>query len=307
MNIPADSDKRLIFVGGSPRSGTTLVQNMLDCHPEILGGPEFLHLPDIMALRKKLHRSIERGWIDTFCTHGEVDARLHRLCLDFLLPLADRHGVRLLSEKTPENVLVFPELAELFQEARFIHVVRDPRAIVASLLEVGSRARQKGLRPAPFAANVEAAIRRVQRSFQCGMETEQRFPQRVLTLRYEDVVQDPAGETRRMCEFLDVPWAPEMCKPGEQPHLGADAITERSNELWYDRKSYYRNPDPSSLTRWRETLKPSDQILVVQAFRNNPLLKALGYTLTLQDLPITTRILAPGAKITRLIRKRLPG
>ena len=56
--------KRFVFIGGSPRSGTTLVQNILDSHPVICGGPEFHHLPDIMNLRKALRDSIAKGWID---------------------------------------------------------------------------------------------------------------------------------------------------------------------------------------------------------------------------------------------------
>ena len=47
----SDGGSRFIFVGGAPRSGTTLVQNMLDSHPDILGGPEFIHIPDIINLR----------------------------------------------------------------------------------------------------------------------------------------------------------------------------------------------------------------------------------------------------------------
>lgn len=45
--------ERLIFTGGAARSGTTLVQNILDSHPDIVGGPEFLHLEDLMAFKKK--------------------------------------------------------------------------------------------------------------------------------------------------------------------------------------------------------------------------------------------------------------
>lgn len=46
--------KRYILVGGAPRSGTTLLQNILDSHPDIVGGPEFMHLRDFVELRKTL-------------------------------------------------------------------------------------------------------------------------------------------------------------------------------------------------------------------------------------------------------------
>src|SRR5262245_2335183 len=81
--------ERLIFVGGPPRSGTTLVQNMLDCHGEIYGGPEFLHIPDIVQVRTLLHRSIAHKSIDLFCSYEQVDKMTAAWIEGLLLPLAD--------------------------------------------------------------------------------------------------------------------------------------------------------------------------------------------------------------------------
>ena len=110
--------ENLVFVGGSARSGTTLVQNMLDSHPSILGGPEFLHLPEFVKLRNNMQENVTRGWIDQICSNADVDTRFRMLILDFLMPFAERHQAKFLSEKTPENVLVFPELVELLPKAR---------------------------------------------------------------------------------------------------------------------------------------------------------------------------------------------
>jgi hypothetical protein len=54
---------RLIFVGGSSRSGTTRAQNILDSHLGNFSRPEFLHLWRIIDLRNCLHRSVTRGYI----------------------------------------------------------------------------------------------------------------------------------------------------------------------------------------------------------------------------------------------------
>ena len=83
-----------MFVGGAPRSGTTLVQNMLDAHPAILGGPEFLHLARIVELRAAMRESVALGMIDAFASADEVDRLFRALIEDLLLPLADRHGAR---------------------------------------------------------------------------------------------------------------------------------------------------------------------------------------------------------------------
>ena len=63
---------RLIFVGGSPRSGTTLVQRILDCHPEIYGGPEFDFVPSIVDLFQTMRKSIGSGRIDAFLDDASV-------------------------------------------------------------------------------------------------------------------------------------------------------------------------------------------------------------------------------------------
>lgn len=271
---------RLIFVGGSPRSGTTLLQNILDSHPDIFGGPEFLHLPDIIDLRTKLHRSLNREWITLYCSHEQIDAKIRAFIESFFSPVVATHQAKFLSEKTPENVLVFSELAELFPEARFIHVVRDPRAIVASMLEVGARAREKKVRTSRFTYNIHEAIQYLQKCLDAGFRAGQAFPDKVLTVRYERLVTKPEQEIRKICNHLGVDWHPAMMTPADQRHYGEHAITVKSDELWYDRQTYYSNPNTTSLEKWKRTLTPAQQIAVINAFGDNGELQALGYELS---------------------------
>jgi hypothetical protein len=265
--------ERLIFVGGAPRSGTTLVQNMLDCHPEILGVPEFLHLPDIVSLRATLLRSFgeERSGAE------RLDTLVRELILRFLLPVWQREGKPYLSEKTPENVLVFDELADLFPNSRFLFVLRDPRATVASMLEVARRAREQGLRPASFTSSLEAATEHAHRCIQSGLRAAERRPQRVCVVAYEQLVTDVEMHTRRICDFLGLSWTPEMLDPSAKRHLGEDAITQKSNEIWYDAKSYARDPDTDLADKWRRQLAPREQRAIVLAFSDLPQLHAFGY------------------------------
>ncbi|MBV1906180.1 MAG: sulfotransferase [Pseudomonadales bacterium] len=270
-------DNRIIFLGGSPRSGTTLVQNMLDSHPDILGGPEFLHLPDIIALRKKLLDSVSRGWIDIICTTEQVDKQISAFIDNVLIPFADAHGAKYVSEKTPENVLVFCELMELYPQSKFVHVVRDPRAIIASLLKVGKKARESNQVPADHAANVLSAIRHVKRSFSAGFDAVHAQPDQVYTLVYEELVKDPAGEMAKLCEFLGITWNEEMLRPGEKKHLGEAAITVNSGQIWYDQATFNSNPNTDSLEKWKTELLPYQTLMVNRAFQSNKELCKLGY------------------------------
>jgi protein-tyrosine sulfotransferase len=246
LEVSLDQGERFVFVGGAPRSGTTLLQNMLDSHPEILGGPEFLHLREIAELRSRMAASIRNGWITEFCSLEEMDRAVAELIARLLLPLADRHGAALISEKTPKNVFGFEELLGLFPQARAIHVVRDPRAVVASMLEVGRRAERQGVKLQPFTRYVGAAVRYVKECYEAGARAAELAPGRVLTVAYERLVASPEKETRRICDFLGLPWDEAMLRPGEHQHIGLAPITEGNDNLWYDRASYQRNPEPGS-------------------------------------------------------------
>lgn len=273
---------RLIFVGGAGRSGTTLVQNILDSHPDVCGGPEFLHIPEIMRLREDLHQSIRNEWIDFYCTHDRVDSLISKLIEDFLLPMADQRGCRHVSEKTTENVLVFGGLMELFPGALFVHVVRDPRGTIASLLRVGRKARQAGWEVQDYTHRLSRAISYLRESLVAGFEAAQRGPERVHTMVFERLVRDPRNETYQLCEFLGLPWSELMLRPGQMKHPGEKAITRKSSApgIWYDEERYYRDPDPSEIEKWRGELSAVQQVVITGAFRDIEELRQLGYDLS---------------------------
>jgi hypothetical protein len=289
-----DSNKlggNLIFVGGSARSGTTLVQNMLDSHPAILGAPEFLHLPEIIKVRKNMQRNVAKGWIDQICSQEDIDNQFRTLILNFLIPFAERHNAGILSEKTPENILVFPELVDIMPEAKYILVVRDPRAIVASMLQVGHRARKKGVRLQEFTRSTNAATKYIRQCYDAGFKASLNAPNSFLTVLYEDVVRNPDSETKKMCDFLGIEWNANMCSPGEKKHMGEEAITVKSGELWYSVDQYNSNPHVQGLDKWKNSLTKVQQIFISKAFSDYKHLSNLGYTFSLDEVPALTRLL----------------
>ena len=309
---------RLIFVGGAPRSGTTLVQNMLDSHPDICGGPEFLHVPGFINLRRNLHRSITRGHIDLFCLYDDVDRHIISLIEKFLLPLADKQGCKFLSEKTPENVLVLSDLIELFPNAHFIHVIRDPRAIISSMQQVGRRAKDKGFKPPAFSANISASIAYVRKCFDAGFNASKNAPGKVLTVVYERLVKDPERETKKICKFLGLEWSEEMITPGKKEHLGEKAITRKSNEIWYDAETYRRDPDRQDIEKWKKKLTLSQQVRISMAFEGYKEFKQFVYDFSINSLAqpkqifrvnyiIFLRLCYKIIKFLSLVERRIPG
>jgi hypothetical protein len=261
------------------------VQNILDCHPDICGGPEFQHLPDIIEVRRKLHASLQKRWIDLFCSAEAIDQQIGALIENLLLPLADRSGCRFLSEKTPANVLIFDDLMILFPHARFIHVIRDPRAVVASLLQVGERIREKfGRSSNSFTLHLLSSIRHARNCMSAGLAAASKNPDKVLTVVYERLVTDPENETKGICNFLKVDWCQQLLHPGGIKHPGETAIV---NDLWYSNETYNRDPDTIALDKWKSQLSTMQQVIIASLFRDVKGFEELGYDLSLKGLSRT--------------------
>ncbi len=253
----------LIFVGGVPRSGTTLVQNVLDSHPEIHGLPEFFMNIPIAGLRGHFHKLIEKGMINDICDRDEVDRRVRAFIEGFLLR-DSAVGHRYVSEKTPDNVFVFSPLLELFPEAKFILVLRDPRAVIHSLHKVAIEARKRSLWVSPNVKTLRASIDYAKRGHAAGWSAIDKAPGRVYTLKYEDLVLEPVPTTRALCEYLELEWSERMLTPGEFEHQGERPIT--LNPQWYDQKRFRRNIEDASLETWKQELAPHRQVRITEAF-----------------------------------------
>lgn len=274
----------LIFIGGCPRSGTTLAQLMLDSHPSVCGGPEFDRVPDIIELRDRLRSSVDSGRISVYCTREGVNREIGALIERLLAPYADERGCEMISEKTPFNALIFEELLEILPGARFVFCVRDPRAVVASMLEVGKRAKEKGQTSPGYTRNLYSAIRTIKATNDAGFRAAARS-ERVLTVVYERLVDQPERETTRICEFLGLPWAGEMLTPGEKRH----DVENNLDGVWYTKDMFYSNPDPTRSRGWRKQLTAEQQAAISAAFGGDVNLEALGYDLSSDNFPATTR------------------
>jgi hypothetical protein len=271
--------RRLVFVGGAPRSGTTLLQHVLDSHPNVYGGPEYDCVPAIVHAWREVVENLARGRIAAFGGRGQIDAAFANLIEDLLLPAADDKGAEVLSEKTPLNVMVFADLLELFPHCRAIHIVRDPRAVIASQLNVGKRARAKNEPIVRWAEDYQATIRVVRDALDSGLRASQRFGPRLLTVTYEGLVSRPEETIRRVCDFLGLSFDPAMLEPHSRKHPDQDAQLGRDNGTWVDPRLGFRAIEASRVHVWRQDLDADQVAAINDAFRAHPLLRDLGYTI----------------------------
>jgi len=128
------------------------------------------------------------------------------------------------------------------------------------------------------------AIDKVRQCLIAGFKAQEEYPDRVMTVVYEKLVDSPEKVIKEICAFLEIDWQPAMTKPGTKNHMGEQAITVKSGELWYNKASYNRNPDRQSIDAWKTDLTVRQQFAVVAAFEKDPKLKELGYDLSLPDV-----------------------
>jgi hypothetical protein len=226
-SLVASQLSRLVFVGGSPRSGTTLAQRILDCHPEVYGGPEFDFVPPIVDLFRDMRRAIQSGRIDAILDENGLVHAFRCLLVALFLPKLQAEGVGYLSEKTPSNVLAFPWLEECAPEAKKILVIRDPRDVVCSMLEVGQRQRRRQGRAAGFVRDTIAAVDCMNQCLRAGTALAESSTN-CLVVYYEEMVSDPLSVANRMYHFIGVPEMERLDLENEQFKAA------RNQESWID-------------------------------------------------------------------------
>ena len=192
-----DSTDRPLFIVGMPRSGTSLVEQILASHPEVHGAGE---LEDIGRLSHQLHSLAgKRGY---FVGVADVTReKLATLAADYLgiLMAHSAHAARV-TDKMPHNFLHLGLIQMLFPKARVIHIRRDPLDTCLSCYFQEFSASHSY---AYDLTQLGAYYRQYERLM---AHWEQVLDLPMLHIRYEDLVDDQEGVSRRMVEFCGLEW-----------------------------------------------------------------------------------------------------
>lgn len=303
----ASSPSRPIFVIGAQRSGTTLLQSMLGAHANIAAPPEMYYifrvakladyfgsLDDNGNLRRALHEALNpRVPLLAECGFDEdelFECALHRersyaSLLDVILSdFAKRQGKRRWSEKTPNQSAA--DALRLFADAQLIHIVRDPRDVIASGLET------------PWEDRGARQLATWWRAFTLDNIRVGRVagPSRFLQVRYEDMTSDPEGVMRLVCGFLREDYDPSMV---DSPERRAATISAAAAP-WQGKVLEPITADRHG--RHRATLTPSQRASAGAVVRRE--LAALGYVsprgVTVAAGTLLNAVLVPG-ELTRVV------
>lgn len=179
------------------RSGTTLVQKLLCTAPDVNDFvPEVLLMREMLVLYRNSMALGAAAW-EPFFADGDGCTRYFADCVNGLLQAArDRHNPKsALVLKNPELTMVFPELAQFRPAAKFVTVVRDPRDCVASMKVVAERTHKAGKKPPmPEMSDGAEGMASLYLRYYANVIASPLIhePDRLLFVRYEDIVTSPA-------------------------------------------------------------------------------------------------------------------
>ncbi len=191
-----------VFILGFPRSGTTLLEVILEGHPDVVS------LEEDELLIDGVHRFMRRP--DDF----DALARASPAALDALRAAYWQRAAaggaavegKVFVDKYPLNSLKLPLIGRLFPNAKIMFACRDPRDIVLSCF----RHRFRMSAPLFELLTLGGAARYYDAVMQLVLRLNSLMPLDVLLVRHEDVVTEFAREMKRICAFLNLEWAPAM-------------------------------------------------------------------------------------------------
>lgn len=263
------------FIVGCPRSGTTLLRSMLDGHSRLAVPPESHFIvtlwPRRLGLRSRPERALEAVLEHPRFAAWDLDRKAVREAVKAAAPAsyaalisavftayADANGKPRWGDKTPLYGLHLPLLDRLFPGAKFVHIIRDGRAVASSLAASPTGA--------PNAAVGAFWWRNWLRRIRAG--GAQLAANSYSEIRYEELVTDSEAVLRHVCGFIGEEYEPQMLDYPRAVRSGATKVSlERHPNLLL-------SPQPN-LREWQSRLT-AREIAAVEAVTHRQL-AVLGY------------------------------
>ena len=254
VDLSADKRKDPIFVVGFPRSGTTLLEQLLDAHE---GLASFDEQPFVQRMVRRLcadGQSLQEA-VDHL-SPDRVRAQRDHYFNDVARVLPDL-GTRRPVDKNPLNLIRLPLVQNFFPDCRVILAIRHPCDVVLSCYMQSFRA------PA-FAVTFEtldSVADMYDRVFTSWWRAREAFELPVFQLRYEDLVADTEGAARRLFSFLDLDWHPDLLEFTERARRkGAistpsytqviEKVNKKSIGRWQAYREYFSAQALARLAPW---------------------------------------------------------
>jgi len=248
--------KRLAILCGHPRSGTTMLEQVLDSHSQIVSAEE-THI-----LHDEAYLPLSRGFAET----GSVLQVLEAAATSQLCQSRDNYfrftelflgktiGDRLLIDKNPALNVLIPAVIRIFPEAKFLVALRDPRDVCLSCFM-----QPLAINPVSSAyLTLEGTATQYASVMGFWQTMLPRMPNLSLEVRYEGLIDDLQGTARGVLTFLEVPWEEQVLRFHEHARtkpVRSPSYAEVTQPVFKTAVGRWRNYE-KYLEPWLEKLSP---------------------------------------------------
>ncbi len=282
-----------IFICGGMKTGTSLMVQLLDGHPNLLVMPGDSRYAQSFLNFKGNFESLAIYWLKRlinptgkapFWLLGKEQEK-YQIFLQYLhffyhqnktkdvffdvisaiyaTDYLKLREVKYWVEKTPTNELQVQKLLANYPKAKFINMTRDPLDNLPSLKKMFT---YKGER-----FNILRTSKLIKKQLQAAINNEQQLGSQYYSIvRYEDLVNQPEKHMESISEFLKIPYVEELITPTQNKELAI------SNTMYLENRSEGLVYNRTKEDRWKKNLTKWQKIFVVSYLFKE--VKAVGYT-----------------------------
>jgi hypothetical protein len=253
----------LTLLTSHPRSGTTLLEQVLDSHPGVISADELQIMSELVYCPLGVRAGAAESVVDRFDRTGveEIEQLRQAYWNGMEGTLREPIGNRMLLDKNPELTNLLPLVARVFPEMKILFALRDPRDVVVSCF----------MQRLPLNAvsihylTLEGTARKYAKTMRHWLKIREMLRNAWIEVRYEDTVADIERQARKTLEFLGLPWDDVVLQyhqRAQQKHVHSPTYEAVTKPVY-----------ASSINRWRNyaaQLEPCMEIL-------KPFVDAFGY------------------------------
>jgi len=254
----------IAFLTSHPRSGTTLLEQVLDSHPQLISADELQIFTDLVYM--PMGRGIrEDAPMPEVLDDIPLDM-LTRLRTDYRTAvegaLREPIGERVLLDKNPEFTMMLPAISRAFPEMKIVFALRDPRDVVVSCFSQRLPLNAVSV----HYLTLKGTIDKYATTMNAWLKLRDMISNPWMEVRYEDSVASLPQVSRRVLEFLELPWDDAVLnyrQRTQQKHVHSPTYEAVTKPVY-----------SSSVGRWRNY---ADQ-LAPHLDQLQPFIEAFGYT-----------------------------
>lgn len=253
----------LALLTSHPRSGTTLLEQVLDSHPGMTSADELQVMSDIVYAGLGRNAQPDESVPDTLdrATVADLSSLRQAYWMGMEGALRQPIGQRMLLDKNPELTMLLPVVARVFPEMRVLFAVRDPRDVVISCF-----VQQLPLNPVSVHyLTLESTAKKYATSMRAWFKIREMLKNPWIEIRYEDMVGDLEGQARKALDFLGLPWDDVVLnyhRRAQQKHVHSPTYEAVTKPVY-----------SSSIGRWRNYSRQIEPYLDIL----QPYVDAFGY------------------------------